>query len=64
MKKIILAITLLLGVGSAFAMDWVEYEIACYKLGVEPSYEMYEKACEYPQCYGDAEEILLAMLAK
>lgn len=37
MKKI--SIALLLSTSTLFAMDQVEYEMLCYKEGVEPSYE-------------------------
>jgi len=43
---------------------WAVYEMWCYQFGVEPKYELYEKLCENPQCYGDLDGSEIEALLK
>ena len=43
---------------------WAMYEMWCYKFGVEPDYNMYEKLCDNPQCYGDMDGSEIESLLK
>lgn len=43
---------------------WAVYEMWCYQFGVEPKYELYEKLCEKPQCYGDLDGSEIEALLK
>lgn len=45
MKKLIITIGLILSTLSLSAMEWVDYEILCFKYGKEPTYKEWEYLC-------------------